>query len=148
MEKVCIIASIELAKSHGLREGETFAVCYVREDVKNDDDVLAGLGVFDNPSLPYIINISTFAGNTNEEKLKDATTKLVGKTSKFNVLEISVTELTNGEHRGYTIDLDGETVEVTKRTLIGKSSDSDLIEREKAALYRRVDDKDNPIKWL
>lgn len=148
MEKICIITSVELASSHGFREGETFAICYVREDVKNDDDVLAGLGVFEYPTLPYVINISTFAGTTADEKLKDAVAKLVGKKSRFNVVEIAVEELTNGVHKGYKVEVDGETVEVTKRTLIGKSSDDDLIARERASLNKRETSTENPITWF
>lgn len=148
MEKNFVITSVELASSHGFREGETFAVCYVRENVKDDDDVLAGLGVFEHPTLPYVINISTFAGTNADEKLKDAVSKLVGKSSKFNVVEITVEELTNGTHKGYKVDVDGESVEVTKRTLIGKSSDDDLIARERASLNKRETDTDHPITWF
>ena len=148
MEKNFVIISVEPAHSHGFREGETFAVCYVREDVKNDDDPLAGLGVFEHPTLPYVINISTFTGANVDEKVKDAASKLVGKSSRFNVVEITVEELTNGLHKGYKVDVEGENVEVTKRTLIGKSSDDDLIARERASLNRRETDTDHPITWF
>ena len=148
MEKKLKVISLDLAESHGFRKGHCFAVCSLQSADENESK-LKRISVFGNASLVWVVDITSYTDNDNkEEKLKKAQEDLVGIVDTFNVVNVSIEELTNGAHKGYYVDVDGEKVSVTERTLIGFENDEGLKERERASLNRRETDKDSPITWF
>lgn len=148
MEKKLKVISLELANSHGFREGHCFAVCSL-QSADETESKLKRISVFGNASLVWVVDITSYTENDNkEEKLTKAKADLIGIIDTFNVVNVSVEELTNGLHKGYYVDVDGEKVSVTERTLIGFENDEGLKERERASLNRREADTENPITWF
>lgn len=148
MEKKLKVISLELANSHGFREGHCFAVCSL-QSADETESKLKRISVFGNASLVWVVDITSYTENDNkEEKLTKAKADLIGIVDTFNVVNVSVEELTNGLHKGYYVDVDGEKVSVTERTLIGFENDEGLKERERASLNRREADTENPITWF
>ena len=148
MEKKLKVISLELAHTHGFREGHCFAVCSL-QSADETESKLKRISVFGNASLVWVVDITSYTENDNkEEKLTKAKADLIGIVYTFNVVNVSIEELTNGLHKGYYVDVDGEKVSVTERTLIGFENDEGLKERERASLNRREADTENPITWF
>lgn len=148
MEKKLKVISLELAHTHGFREGHCFAVCSL-QSADETESKLKRISVFGNASLVWVVDITSYTENDNkEEKLTKAKADLIGIVDTFNVVNVSIEELTNGLHKGYYVDVDGEKVSVTERTLIGFENDEGLKERERASLNRREADAENPITWF
>lgn len=147
MEKKLKVIGLELAQTHGFREGHCFAVCSL-QSADEKESKLKRISVFGNASLIWVVDITAYDGSDNEKKLEKAKDDLIGLEDVFNVINVSIEELTNHVHKGYTVNVDGEDVKVTERTLIGFEDDESLKERERASLNRRETDKDNPITWF
>lgn len=145
-KKTLQVTKITLAESqNNARDGQIFAICELQEPNKNGVSKLKAHSVIVNNTYNWLIDISDYEGNTNEKKLQAARTDLVGESDEFNTLVISISELTNGAHKGFkVIDNEGYGT-ITSRNLVGYESEEELKSRELGRLNRQAGET---IEWV
>lgn len=146
-KKTLQVTKITLADSQdNARDGQIFAIAELQEVGKGDKvSKLKQHSVIVANTFNWLIDISDYDGNTNEKKLQAARVDLVNESDEFTTCIVSVSELTNGLHKGFKVVDNEDYGVITSRNLVGYESEDELKSRELGRLNRQAG---NTIEWV
>ena len=146
-KKTLQVTKITLADSQdNARDGQIFAIAELQEVGKSDKvSKLKQHSVIVSNTFNWLIDISDYEGSTNDKKLQAARTDLVGESDEFTTCIVSISELTNGLHKGFKVVDNEDYGVITSRNLVGYESEEELKSRELGRLNRQAG---NTIEWV
>lgn len=139
MKKKLVCTSLVLAESQNTtNDSQVFAICVLTETATDGKELspFRKNAVIGGNKWNWLVDIGSYAGNTNEKKLEAAKSDFIDYEDTFNCIEVSVEELTDGEHKGFKVD--GLDDAIYNRRLIGFDDDETLKSREKSRLTRQA----------